>query len=250
MAISTNSIIHYTDSLDNLKHIIEEGFKIKYCLESLKLKDDFERLVAYPMVCFCDIPFSDIKNHLDSYGYYGIGLSKKWASLNGLNPIIYIEANSNIGTILNRHIGREILDDKQSIDELDYDRTIDYFKICSYLKNYEGPLAKGNKLLENYRFYDEREWRYVPPIEVMGGLSNIIVGETYINNKPKFNKQLNKIKLNFNFDDISYLVVKKEEEISELTKHLRNVYSDKCTATNLEVLLTKIITVNQIISDF
>jgi len=43
---------------------------------------------------------------------------------------------------------------------------------------------------------------------------------------------------------------KQEEEIAELTRHIRNVYSDFCSATNLEILMTKIITVNQIINDF
>lgn len=250
MAISTNSIIHYTDSIDTLKRIINEGFKVKYCIEDLKLKSGIEKQSAYPMVCFCDIPFSDIKNHLDSYGYYGIGLSKKWASAKGLNPVIYISKDSNIGSILYRHIGRNVLDPEIKEEDLDTSIVLDFFKIQSYIKNYEGPLAKGSRLLDDYRFYDEREWRYVPSVEEMKGKSNVIPFDSYSQKKDEYNEQINFIRLDFNFDDISYIIVKKEEDISELTRHLRNVYSDKCTATNLEILLTKIITVNQIISDF
>jgi hypothetical protein len=33
-----------------------------------------------------------------------------------------------------------------------------------YIKNYQGPLFRPNKSIDEYRFYDEREWRYVPAI--------------------------------------------------------------------------------------
>ena len=74
--------------------------------------------------------------------------------------------------------------------------------------------------------------------------------ESYLKDKKKFNDQVEDLKLTFDFNDISYIIIKKEEEIAELTRHLRNTYSDKCSATNLEILMTKIITVNQIINDF
>ena len=142
MAISTNSIIHYTNSLEKLKCIIKEGFKVKYCLEDLFLKDDTEKTWAFPMVCYCDIPFTEIKNHLDSYGYYGIGLAKKWASSKGLNPVIYLEKHSDIGGTLFKHIS-SFLKEGKKIEELEVSAVWDYFKICSYLKNYEGSNNKG-----------------------------------------------------------------------------------------------------------
>ena len=74
--------------------------------------------------------------------------------------------------------------------------------------------------------------------------------ESYLKDKKKFNDQVEDLKLTFDFNDISYIIVKKEEEIAELTRHLRNTYSDICSSTNLEILMTKIITVNQIINDF
>src|ERR1700744_314447 len=93
MAISTNSIIHYTDSYEALTGILGEGFRVKYCLEKLRLGKGMSR-AAHPMVSFCDIPLSDSTQHFSAYGKYGIGLSKAWAIDKGVNPVIYIDDNS------------------------------------------------------------------------------------------------------------------------------------------------------------
>ena len=93
MAISTNSIIHYTDGLKILELILKEGFKIKYCEEKLKLANGNSN-AAHPMISFCDIPLSGSKQHFEAYGKYGIGLTKDWAVRNGVNPVLYIDHNS------------------------------------------------------------------------------------------------------------------------------------------------------------
>lgn len=87
MAISTNSIIHYTSSYGALTSILKEGFRLKYCLEVLDLGKTKSR-AAHPMLSFCDIPLSDSTQHFAVYGRYGIGLSKSWAISNGVNPVM------------------------------------------------------------------------------------------------------------------------------------------------------------------
>lgn len=94
MSISTNSIIHYTNSLDNLIGILQEGFRIKYCSERLNLGQSRYSSAAHPMISFCDIPLSASIQHFEAYGKYGIGLSKKWAFKIGINPVLYIDENS------------------------------------------------------------------------------------------------------------------------------------------------------------
>ena len=46
------------------------------------------------MVCFCDIPLSDIAEHTQKYGNYAIGLKKTWAMEQGVTPILYVHDNS------------------------------------------------------------------------------------------------------------------------------------------------------------
>ncbi|MBC7750941.1 MAG: hypothetical protein H7Z73_04365 [Candidatus Saccharibacteria bacterium] len=77
MALSSNSIIHFTNEKDNLKNILEGNFKIHYCTESIKLTSAKTTIFLSPMVSFCDIPLSEIKHHMESYGSYGIGLTKE-----------------------------------------------------------------------------------------------------------------------------------------------------------------------------
>jgi len=96
MAISTNSIIHYTRKYDTITSVLQEGFRIKYCAEALKLGNDKFSKTAHQMISFCDIPLSNSKQHFSAYGRYGIGLSKDWAKRNGVNPVIYIDKNSLI----------------------------------------------------------------------------------------------------------------------------------------------------------
>lgn len=105
MAISANSIIHYTSTFDILCKILEEGFKIKYCKEDLHLnKIGDGSSAAHPMVSFCDIPLTETSRHFESYGHYGVGLSKEWAIDNGINPVLYIEERSSLAKSLSRII--------------------------------------------------------------------------------------------------------------------------------------------------
>jgi hypothetical protein len=39
-----------------------------------------------------------------------------------------------------------------------------YLSIFQNIKEYEGTLKRGKAETPNYRFYNEREWRYIPNI--------------------------------------------------------------------------------------
>jgi len=59
MAVSSNSLFHYTKSIESLSNILAYGFFPSYCKESIYTKD-FERSFAIPIVSFCDIPLSQV----------------------------------------------------------------------------------------------------------------------------------------------------------------------------------------------
>jgi hypothetical protein len=89
MALSSNSLFHFTYK-NALLRILKEQFKVKYCFEIIYTHEiPFE--FGIPMVSFCDIPLSEVKEHMNKYGSYGIGMNMKWAKNNGLNPVLYID---------------------------------------------------------------------------------------------------------------------------------------------------------------
>ncbi len=101
--ISANALFHFTNSYERLISILSNNFYPRYCIEDMSIiVDDYEDFryneVAIPMVCFCDIPLSQITNHTSVYGNYGIGLTKEWGINKGLNPIMY-SLNNSIATV-------------------------------------------------------------------------------------------------------------------------------------------------------
>lgn len=245
MAISTNSIIHYTSSFKALTLILKEGFKIKYCLEYLEV-DDENSTAAHPMISFCDIPLSDSKQHFAAYGKYGIGLSKSWAISKGINPVIYIDKNS----LFARCIKEFIVERRKGDTNLTSKQKNEILRIKSYAKNYSGPLKRKSVNSSEYRFYDEREWRLVPGKDIISDAKFSVDGNNYKKDKEKYNAKISNCRIAFAPTDISYIIVKDTKEIPQMTNFIRANYSNKCTADELDVLFSKICSTEQIIADY
>lgn len=248
MTISSNSVIHFTDDKEFLKGILESGFKINFCRESVVLKE-ITQAKYIPMVSFCDIPMAQAIQHMDKYGHYGIGMTKRWAVEHKLNPVVYMSKGStvseNFRTAVNHFIKMKV---NSQIDE---DAKQGLLDMVRYIKNYEGDLyRKGVKQNGIYRFYDEREWRYVPPIKEF--LPMLLAESEYNNTESRheMDEQIGKIKLEFHADDIKYIILKNETEIHEFVQHLREVKGERYPMRVIEKLTTRIVTAEQIREDF
>ena len=243
MAISTNSIIHYTKSFDTLTRILEEGFKIKYCSESITLGDG-KSSAAHPMISFCDIPLSDSKQHFNTYGKYGIGLSKQWAFKNGVNPVLYIDKNSQIALSL-----LELLNNRREKNSnLTTVQKSLILQIKAYAKNYMGNLTIKNIKHNDYNFYDEREWRLVPKGLLINNEPFSVPMSEYEKDKDTYNSKLQEIRVKIDVNDISYIIVENSKEIPEMVNFLRNTI--RCKSSELDMLFSKICSTEQIIADY
>jgi len=246
MSISTNSIIHYTDTLPKLESILKEGLGIKYCGEILIMEEDTKSIAAHPMVSFCDIPLSSSYKHFDAYGRYGIGLTKNWANKFGVNPVLYLDKNSSISKTLAEFIKERRIKDTNLTDK----QKTNILRIKCFAKNYSGHLKRKSVDDKNYRFYDEREWRLVPESDELYGALFSVELSVYNANKKKYNDSISNIRFEFNAVDIAYIIVDKTSEIPIIINTIRAAYSSKCTAQDLDILFSKICSTEQIISDY
>jgi len=244
MALSPSTLFHFTNKT-GLKGILADNFHIKYCLEEI---DHLEKPVemAIPMVSFCDIKLSEIKDHIEKYGNYGIGLSKSWAIEQGLNPVFYLNTNSSLPNSLISTIRRL----REKIDAEDY---YNLSNVIRYAKKYEGPLKRHSKILKNYRFADEREWRYVPEMKLQDpDFANWLTKKHYDTKEKKLeaNARLASERLVFNANQIMYIVVKEEEEITEIIQYIRNVKGKNYTMEEVDRLNTRILSCERVFNDF
>lgn len=243
MALSTSCLIHLTKSMTALKGIIKEGFRPKYCFEEIHFRGGKKWYGGVPMVSFCDIPLSEIRRHIGKYGHYGIGLSKGWARRHGLNPILYIDKDSTLGADI-RESSELILKGKMVMRPLPIIESA-VADILRNMKNYEGELKRRNKKpIKNYRYSDEREWRYVPAKE---GIPRVINPSIYEGLKQKANELLSDLRLGFEVQDIDYILLRYEKEVDSLLKALMKLGYDTNTVNHLAA---KVITTRKIKHDF
>lgn len=242
MGLSSNSLIHFTDSLQNLFGIIESGFRAKYCKETFSLKSHEEETLHVPMVSFCDIPFSQIKDHIENYGCYGIGLSKEWAIRNRLNPVLYVQSQSAIAE--NYYSLMQCLQQKEWAGEIDKTPRRMGLEIVRHIKNYEGILRRNG----TDRFSDEREWRYVP--EESNKYAPCYTADEFAKRTAATaNAMLDGLHLAFRPNDVSYIIISSDDEIQDFWAHL-STRDRFYTVHEKQLLITRVITNDQIQGDF
>jgi len=246
MAISANTLFHFTSSYDTLIKILQSRFFPRLCLEK-GLWHPGDMKWAIPMVCFCDIPLSNIADHTKKYGNYAIGIKKTWAIEQGVTPVLYVHDNSSfIGH------GLDALNWALELSENDVEhlneRLTQVMSMFFMMKPYEGYQERDGKK-EKVRFYDEREWRYVPPINekqfnflTEEGSKDKVQRESL----NSFNEQYG---VDFNPDVINYIIVEKEDEIVPLIHELHSIKGN-FSYKSVELLSSRIISMDRIREDF
>ncbi len=250
MVISSNTLFHFTKSRRNLIGILEKEFQPRYCLEdhgSLFPNAPKElREIAIPMTCFCDLPLSNVGEHLRFYGRYGLGLSKEWGTEHRINPVLYLYPDSS----LNDYLWEIAI----NLAERDDDNVFIYMsEIMGFVKPYEGQILRHGRY-RSKRFYDEREWRYVPQIPADEDYcayrlekgqfldkKNLDIGNTRL---------AQEYTLSFEPNDIRYIIVSKESEILPMIQAIEKIQSSKYDWNTLKVLSSRIISAERIASDF
>jgi len=241
MPVIANSLLHFTDSIETLKSILEYNFFPRLSLEDYSFltnrTNDINYQLFIPMVCFCDIPLHLINKHMNTYGSYGLGLSKKWGKENRLNPVFYIEPHS----ILNE-VCQDILEKSVSNED-------NFFKavqLMSYLKPYSGI----DKRKKQKVFYEEKEWRYVPELVDEEHLGKWVLKKNSDENKINvLNNKLEEQPLIFIPKDIKYIFIERESEREIVIDMIMRAKMPNYSDSDTKILCSKIISSEQINDD-
>lgn len=199
-----STLFHYTDSLETVYEIFDHGFWPRYSPENIEwLEYPGDKLLGIPMVCFCDIPVARIEFHSRIFGYYGLGMTRKWAESYEISPVHYVKRKGLVASLYQ--------DLKTSSkDELR--------RLAAYVQNYE--------------YISESEWRYVPDLD---GVPGFVIDRTlddeqrlaFFNNITR-----EKAMLRFNVGDVDQILVARNADILELQQWL-NVRFDSKIANHL-----------------
>ncbi len=246
-ALTSNTLFHFTSSLDNLVGILTNEFQPHYSLEDFSVlrkkppKDDMA--LAFPMVSFCDIPLSQASNHMSTYGPYALGLTKAWGQKRGLTPVMYVHSNAATvrGLLDLIKVARAGVGQKDAIME-------HVTRLLLLLKPYVGRFWRSNGWIENVRFYDEREWRFVAAPD---GKTPAMNKEAFMDatQRGKANKAIAPSRLPFAPSDIKYVIVSSESEVLPVIRDLERI-KGKYSLDQVKLLTSRVISAEQIREDF
>tara|TARA_R110000744_G_scaffold133260_1_gene241610 strand:+ start:339 stop:1250 length:912 start_codon:yes stop_codon:yes gene_type:complete len=278
--LSSDSLFHFTGEIKTLFKILLNGIRPSYCIEDYAMLYNQKKaafLLAVPMSCFCDIPLSQINNHTSTYGNYGLGLKKSWGEKHGITPVAYVYKNSmwvkqleELFEIFAKYIpeikDKSLISSNGSIKTYDgksvHLKNIDAFSnnyryIFSFIKPYEGTLfrlEKKNKA--NVKFYDEKEWRYVP----LGIIPQFVFAKSYQNMMDtgldeeikSYTENIEKhYMLRFNVEDINHIILRSDSEKADLVGFIdQNPGLYDAVPGFRDILLTKVQTLEKLKIDY
>lgn len=219
MGLSSNILWHQTNKESFYKIIKSKSLTCSYCLESFL---DNQHKMGFPMISLSDIPLADIGEYLDQYGGYSLGFSRKWVVENGFNPVWYCE-KSNRATVQHKQMLLDSYKNKQ--ENLIASNLTLLFYYGAYMKEIEGNLEVKSKNIKynNYRFYDEREYRYIPDYNVLiqKNIPPFLNEDQYKDYKNKNGNLQIDVTLPFTFNDLKIIIVKTDKQANQLKEFLK-----------------------------
>ena len=209
--ISSQTLFHFTDSYDVIEKILSPSSDHK--ISGFKFSKIYEKIpgtkLAYfvDSVSFCDIPLSMVKNHVNWYGAYAIGIKCSAIKALGASPVYYSHSKT-VG------IPHNI-----SSHSIEFYKDIPWF--TSRLKQFYGKQVfddNGILSFKNRKFYNEREWR------IVGNMGQIEVIQ-YKNEKELIQYKNSLIpnalpNVEVDIDDIEYIILEKSHDLESFAAFL------------------------------
>ena len=288
-AQSANTLFHFMTKKEYLESILRcRAIIPRYCVENIDYLSIHNGSRAFNEVailqkCFCDIPFhkladsfavngvGDVYESLNSderaeleknnthfayYGEYAVSFSKKWGESKQLQPVHYLNRDSQYAKDFSALFERIFQD-----DDLPEEYSQDVINRLTYIKPLRGIMKRSfprkdasSATVEIYKnFHDEREWRYVPSADILASLNieSIIANPGMIPLINEISKGLEqekyrKLWLDFSYNDIRYIIVPDTNARIEIIKTI-NALPDSCFEDEDDIVMQKYVLISKIL---
>lgn len=288
-AQSANTLFHFMKEQEYLASILlRKAIVPRYCVETidyLKIHNGSRAFseAAILQKCFCDIPFHKLadsfavqgvgdayealskeeranleknNSHFAYYGEYAVAFSKRWGERQNLQPVHYLNKDSQYAKDFSALFERIFKD-----DDIPEEYSQDVLNRLAYIKPLRGIMKRritcsdsSSVTIEIYKnFHDEREWRYVPAPDVLSSLNteSIIANPHMISFANEISKGLEqekyrKLWLEFSYDDIRYIIVPDTHARIELIKTISNL-PNSCFENQDDIPMQKNILMSKIL---
>lgn len=229
---SANILCNYMTRIEYLKEAIRNmAFIPRYVEENLEyLNVQDLHTIAFPMTCFCDIPLTKVKNHMEVYGEYGVAIKKKVCIERDVQPILYLNNSARLKNDLSEAISKLLHEDPISPEWRMLPDAM--LSVLLYSKPIVGYMSrdewdKPHRLL----FKDECEWRYIP--SVLENMPLIIPQDDNTKKGRKYySKALARDKstwFSFQVDEMEYIIVPNEAAAIEMISAIRSMKGKSLT---------------------
>lgn len=287
---SANTLFHFMKQREFLFKALDNcALFPRYCIEDVEYMGLFDSLnnhikeIAVLQKCFCDIPLhkltekfdvyfekegsdskeelksfneNDFNTHTRCYGEFALGFAKSWSVKHGLQPVIYVNNESEFLYNLSSMFGYIMR--KKDVDDVLVD---DLLGRIAFMKPLCGKMKRtidGETISLDKNFHDEKEWRFIPSGKYLkeNNLEKVIAKKMIQANLTVINKNIemssySSIWLKFDYEDIKYIIVPNHAERQALIEHIMGmpeedigINMDKC------ILISKILVLDDIRRDW
>lgn len=96
--IQADTLFNFCSKLEYLEEPIKtKMLSARYCEENIEYLNLEEiKRISFPMKCFCDINMHKLEDHLSWYGYYGLAFKKEWGMKKGIQPVQYVNPDTEL----------------------------------------------------------------------------------------------------------------------------------------------------------
>ncbi len=206
-------LFHYTRKPEHLEDMIQNGLWPRYCEEDFEWLIGQRQTLAFPLVCFCDIPLDAARAHRVRYGDYALGFSKDLINKLDINPIWYVHEDSSIGKRLAARLAMEPRFDLAKLDGFFVRDLLPFVKSTNGTQLDRAAIREGT--FEAFAFEEEMEWRHTPAALVNQWFQS---GESGFVTEEDHHALSKEHRLKLPFDDIDCVFVPRHDDARDLSK--------------------------------